>query len=153
MRIRKARKEDARRISLLKRETLKKINSKDYSKLFMDELFKKNNIKSILKNIKERDVFCLIEGVKILGVIDLEDCQIWGLYINSKVLGKGYRKILIEYVEDYAKKKGKKKIIIYPTKSAKKFYEKLGYKFCNNYANWIIKNEKMKFPKMEKRLK
>jgi len=136
MKIRKATKKDARKISLMRRETLKKINSKDYPKKIIDILYKKNSVKDILIKMRERTMFCATEKDKILGTIDLEGNKIGGLYVNPKYIGKGLGKKLLRYLEDYTKKKGLRKLMLYSTLTAEGFYKKQGYKLKKNEIGW-----------------
>ena len=82
MKIRKAKKEDARKIHLLRKKTFEKINSKDYSKEIIEVLNKKNSPKAIIEKMQKREMFCLTEKNKILGTIDLEGNKVGGLFIR-----------------------------------------------------------------------
>ena len=82
--------------------------------------------------MKQRDMFCLVDKDKILGVIDLEGNKIGGLFVRYNYLGNGLGKKLLTFMEDYAKKKNIKKVILYSTEYAYKFYLKQGYKFVES---------------------
>lgn len=158
MKIRKARKEDVRKISLLVRRTLKKVNYLDYSDVYLNYLLDENKIASILETMKKKEFFCCFDKGNLLGVINLEieetkEGQISGLYVKSTYLGHGYGKDLVDFVEKRAKKKGVKKMILYPTKSAEKFYMRLGYHYSGESIIWKMGNKKIKVLKMEKKLK
>ena len=151
--IRKAKPVDAKEISDLRRKTFNKINAKDYSKKHVEELNKKNTQKIILGKMKERDMFCITNNDKILGVIDLEDNKIGGLFIRCDYIGQGLGKRLMNFIEDYAKKKGIKKTILYSTKYAEMFYKKLGYKLIHKKQIDKGNGESYLEIKMEKTLK
>ena len=154
MKIRKATPKDAKRISTLRRQTLEKINKNDYPKRALEFLKKKNSPKHVLKSLKKRKFFVLVENNKILGCIeiDLKDYKIGGLYIDYRHLGKGYGWKLMQFIEKYAKSKKIKKVNLHPTKTAYKFYKKLGYKVTKRDI-WVGPGFRAKSVTMEKRLR
>lgn len=149
--IKKARIKDARKISLLRRETLKKINKNDYPKVFLDFLIKENSTKSIIKKIRKRDLFCAWNRDKLLGTIDLQGDKVGGLFIRGSEIGKGIGTWLMDFIEDYAYSKGIKKVRIYSTKFAFKFYKHRGYRLVKS-GYWVIGKNKSKDRVMVKRL-
>jgi N-acetylglutamate synthase-like GNAT family acetyltransferase len=154
MKIRKATSKDALKISNLKRETFEKINSKDYPKSFVKAWIKKQSQSHMLEHIKNDNIFCLIEGKKLIGTVGLYNKEIIGcLYVKYNQIGKGYGRKLMIFIENYSKKKGLKVAGLYPTITAIKFYEKLGYKKTKEYTNWEIGDSKFKVYKMEKKIK
>ena len=154
MEIRKAKKEDARKISVLKRKTIREINSKDYPKGVIDIMLKKNNLQNILKRIAKKDVFCGFSNNILVGTVTIEGNEIQGLAIKSSEVNKGYGKNLVEFIENYAIKKGMKKIMIYPSLTAQNFYKKLGYKKTGKTSTWKFKDKVLEsnVPIMEKQL-
>jgi len=155
MEIRKATKKDARRISTLRRQTLEKINKHDYPKAALEILKENYSKKSILEKLKKKKVFVLVDKGRILGSIEFNPKigRVQGLYIDYKHLGKGYGFKLMEFIENYAKKKKIKKIILYSTKTAFPFYKKLGYKLVKSKRTfWEGPGFKVKDLFMEKRL-
>ena len=128
MKIIKAKLKDYKKIAKLRKDTFNKIIGKYYSKKQIKDFHKQNPPKAILKKIKERDMFCLINNNKILGVIDLQGNKIGGFFIRYSQIKRGHGTKLLEFIENYAKKKVIKKVILYATKYAYKFYIKRGYK-------------------------
>ena len=57
-------------------------------------------------------------------------------------------------MENYAKKKGIKKLIVYPSLTAQNFYEKLGFKKSGKASTWKFKDKilELNVPEMEKKL-
>lgn len=140
MKIRKATKEDAGKISNLKRKTFERVNSRDYPKKFVKEWIKKQTPKHILEHINNSKVFCFVEGDKLLGVVRLYDNNVIGsLYVKWNSSGKGYGRKLMDFIETYAKRQGIKKVVLYSTITARKFYEKLGYKKVKGHHNKMEK--------------
>ncbi len=130
MRIRKAKKEEASIISRLIRNTILKINSKHYPKKQMQFELSCYTPSKIRKYFEEKIIFCLCEKDKIIGVsiLDFKEKTIESLYLNPKFIGQCLGKKILSFVENYAKKRGIKEIILYPTEYALEFYKKSGYK-------------------------
>jgi len=135
MKIRKAKKEDLSEISKLILNTLNKINAKEYEKKQFEIERKNHYVKELKKELEEKIFFVLIDKEKIIGVIqlDLKEKSIDRLFLNPKYIGRGLGKKLMIYAENYAKKKGIKKIILYPTDFALEFYKKAGYKITREF--------------------
>lgn len=153
MEIRRAKPEDFRRISYLRRQTLEKINKNDYPKATIDFLKKENSPGSIARKLKTRKIFVLTDRGKILGSIEinLKSGRIGGLFIDYRYLGKGYGSKLMQFIEKFAKTKGIKKINLHPTKTAYDFYKKLGYRLVKQDI-WEGPGFRVKSKTMEKRL-
>jgi len=151
MKIRKANIKDAKKISELKSKTLCRIN-KEYNQNQLNTWIKGETPTHIVKNIKLKDTFCLIENNKIVGVIDLNKNMIGGLFIKYNLVGKGFGKKLMDFIEKYALKKGVEKAFLYSTPYAVKFYKKLGYKTVSK-GIWILRGVKFPEVKMGKNLK
>jgi len=139
--IRKAKPEDVKRISKLRRQTLEKVNRNDYPHAAIDFLKKEEYMPAIiLKKLKTRKIFVLVnqEG-KILGCIDinLNTERVSGLYIDHRNLGKGYGLKLMQFIKKFAQAKNLKKIILHPTKTAYSFYKKLGYYYVKKIKHKI----------------
>ena len=151
--IRKARPEDVKRISTLKRQTLEKININDYPRPAIDFLKKEYSQRFILEKLKTRKVFVLVNSFKILGCIDINirTGRVGGLYIDYKHLHKGYGLKLMQFIENFARAKNIKKISLHPTKTAYPFYKKLGYEVIKRDI-WKGPGFKTKSIDMEKRL-
>jgi N-acetylglutamate synthase-like GNAT family acetyltransferase len=147
-------KEDARRMSVLKRNTFRKINIKDYPQEVIEAYCKKQTAKKMLEHIKNTDIFILENKEKLIGMISLYDKnRIGSLFIRANKVGKGYGKKLINYVEKYAKKKGLDKIGGHAIKTSQQFIKKLGYEKTKEFTWWNIGGHKYKLYKVEKKLK
>lgn len=60
--IRKARKKDASKISILQRKTLSELNKNDYPKVFLQFLISENSPQGVIDKLRKRDMFCAWEG-------------------------------------------------------------------------------------------
>jgi N-acetylglutamate synthase-like GNAT family acetyltransferase len=152
MKIKKAKEKDAKEISRLIKNTFKNINAKDYTKKHILSFNGQNSPKKILDKMKERDVFCLLDNNKIIGTIDLEKNKIGGFFIHHNHINKGNGTLLLKFIENYAKKKKIKKVILCSTKYAYKFYLKNNYKLVKK-GFWRINNLRFIKYKLEKKLK
>jgi len=151
MKIRRAELGDVKKISQLKKKTIEIINT-EYNKKQLNVLRKDYSIENIKKNVESREVFCLVDGEDILGVTDLKNDKIGSLFVRHDSVGKGYGGKLLNFIENYAKRKRVRKVWLYSTPYAKEFYLNKGFKIVDK-GIWI--NRGIKFPevKMEKNLK
>jgi len=152
LKIRKARLSDANAIYWLRRKTFEKINGETYSKEQIEFLNIKNNKEKIKSRIKNKSFFCLVNKNKLLGTIYLENETIGGLYIKWNKIKRGYGGLLMNFIEDYAKKKGLKKVNLRSTLTSINFYNKLGYKIIRKYTQ-IREGVKFRNTEMYKILK
>jgi len=157
IKIRKARLVDATNIANLIKKNLLKAKINKYNLEQKKGIIKKNTAKIVRENIRKFDVFCAFENGKLIGTIYFGEVysgenNIGGLYIDPIMLKKGLGKKLLEYTENYAKKKGIKKIDLYSLKHSKEFYLRQKYKINKIYI-WKVGNTKTKTYGMEKKLK
>ena len=151
MRIRRARPEDARKISLLRRKTLKERNKNDYPKVFLQFLINENSTRGIINKMRDRDMFCAWEDNTLLGTIDFGGNKIGGLFIKSSEIGKGIGTKLMDFIENYALSKKIKQVRLYSTKFAVNFYKKRGYHLSPS-GYWVIGKSRAKNRIMKKEL-
>jgi len=153
MKIRKARPVDAEEISKLIRQTFKNIISKDYPKKEHTLFFnRKNTKKKVLEKIKSHEMFYITDKNKILGTIYFDNDLVGGLYIRHDYIKKGIGTKLLKFIENYARKKGIKKVRLYSTKYGYPFYLKNNYRLVKK-GFWIVFNSRAINYYMEKRLK
>ena len=153
MKIRKAKPKDAKEIARLRKNTFMKINSKYHTKKQVRELNRTNNSKTIIKKIKERDMYCLEDNQEILGVIDLQKNKIGGFFIKYNKIDKGLGKKLMVFIENRAKKRGYKKVFLYSTKYAYPIYKRWGYNTIKPLKKDMPYINRYFSKKMEKKLK
>ncbi len=66
-------------------------------------------------------------------------CEVYWLAVKKKCQGQGFGRKLMEFIEQYAKKKGFRKVCLYTGKDmlrTRGFYEKRGYKFINEFSGY-----------------
>jgi len=150
--IKKARKKDARKISILRRKTLRELNKNDYPKVFIQFLTNENSTQGIINKMKVGMMFCAWEGDTLLGTIELIGNKIKGLFIKTSEIEKGIGTQLMDFIENYAHSKKIKQVRLYSTKSALSFYKKRGYHLSPS-GYWVLGKFKVKDRIMKKRLK
>jgi N-acetylglutamate synthase-like GNAT family acetyltransferase len=130
---------DARKISSLIINTIKKVNSKDYHPKHLQHELSCNTFSKIKEHIKNNFVFIAIEGDNIIGVVilDADNATITSLYIKESYIGRGIGKKLMEYIEQKAKKLGVRELKLYPTKFAENFYKRIGYKIKGKFIGTL----------------
>ncbi|MCX6816186.1 MAG: GNAT family N-acetyltransferase [Candidatus Aenigmarchaeota archaeon] len=90
--------------------------------------------------------FGYTENKELIGYVTLipffpgyKHCEVYWLAVRKKNQGKGIGRTLMHFIENYAKKKGFRKVFAYTGKNMKKtrkFYEKIGYKFVNEFPGY-----------------
>ncbi len=150
MEIRKATKKDARKISILRRKTLREVNKNDYPQEHLNFLINENSTQGIIKKMDERETFCMWENKILLGTVELKGDKILGLFIKSSEVGKGLGSKLMDFIEDYARSKKIKQVRLYSTKFAFNFYKKRGYRLVPS-GYWVIGKAKSKDKVMKKK--
>jgi len=151
MKIRLANKKDARKISILRRKTLRELNKNNYPKVFLQFLINENSTRGIINKMRDRDMFCAWEGNILLGTIDLGGNKIGRLFIKSSEIGKGIGTRLMDFIENYARSKRIKQVRLYSTKFALSFYKKRGYHLSPS-GYWVLGKSRVKDKIMRKRL-
>ena len=66
-------------------------------------------------------------------------CEVYWLAVKKKFQGRGIGTKLMDFIENYAKKKGFRKVCLYTGKDMKlsrKFYEKKGYSLVNEFHGY-----------------
>ncbi len=128
--IRKATKKDFSKLA--------KLIDKEYSKPPYNERWKKKNaLRTFDYFAKVGEIFILVDDNKIIGFIISRNehynkgssVMIEDLVVDSDFQGKGYGRLLVNYVEERGKKKKIKGIWLMASKNAPAFhfYKKMGY--------------------------
>ncbi len=152
MKIRLARDEDYAAMARLHRQTIRKVNSKDYSQDQIDVWSARPSAERFRKSAAKCKRWVAIADDKVVGFCDHGfDCELWGLYIHKDYIGKGIGSRLIKIAEDSLKKHGCKRVTLKGTITAKEFYQKQGYKVLREDLH-NINDKKLKIFVMAKKL-
>ncbi|MCA9459482.1 MAG: GNAT family N-acetyltransferase [Nanoarchaeota archaeon] len=155
MEIRKAEFGDAEEISKIVIDTIKNINSKDYSSEQIKVWVNSNSIENIRKKIqnKDRSTFVAIKNKEIVGYLAMYLMKnlLSSFYIKRENLGSGIGKKMIIFAEGLAKERGLKELLLESTLTAYSFYKSQGYILVKK-ENHIQEGVKIPIIKMKKEL-
>ena len=150
MKIRPSNPQDYAGIARLHRATIRNVNSKDYPEDIIKVWSGRTNAKRFRDSAHKCKRWVAVEKNKIVGFVDHgNDDELWGLYIHKDYVGKGIGSQLLRIAEDSLKKQGVGIIKIKATITAKKFYEKHGYKVVKK-ALHTVEGKKLEIYVMEK---
>jgi putative acetyltransferase len=124
---RKAKLSDAKELSEIRRGVFGNITGENYNKKLIAILSEDYSPEKLKKKIKKYPTFCLIKGKEIIGSVSLQGSEVKGVFVKSSHVRKGIGTKLMDFIENYARKKGLKKLHLWSAEKAKGFYEKLGY--------------------------
>ena len=119
---------DARKLSYLIRRALNEVNIKDYPKRVIVHLSKQNTPSKLIEKSKQRDIYVIVDGDRILGTASLENNNVFSVFVNPTYHGKGIGQRLMGHIERVAKKRGIDRLKLPSSLTAIGFYEKLGYR-------------------------
>ena len=104
--------------------------------------------KKILKRFKKKQelFFGFKQNDELIGYVTLKlffpgykHCEVYWLAVKKRCQCQGIGRKLMEFIEQYAKKSGFRKVYLYTGKDMMKtrgFYEKIGYKFINEFSGY-----------------
>jgi len=137
-RISKIQNNDIPRIILIHKECIAKTSANYYADEVINEWLEQITEENVKDQLDNSTWEKLIVNDEIIGFCqyDLEEQELYQIQILPKYQGKGYGKFLYKHMENEFLKNENKKVLLFSTLNAKKFYENMGFE--------IIK--KMKFP-------
>ncbi len=124
---RKAKLSDAEELSSIRRGVFGNIPGENYNKKLVAILYEAYSPEKIKEKIKIVPTFCLISAGKIIGSVSLKNSEIKGVFVKASYVRRGIGTRLMDYIENYAKKKKIKKVFLWSAEKAVGFYEKQGY--------------------------
>lgn len=128
MTFRKFELKDAKEISLLIRQALKLVNSKDYPEdniKFMVDYF---SPETVIELAQKRYMLIALNNTKIVGTGSLAGDTIYTVFVDPKEQGKGIGKKIMGKLEKLAKERQIRFLKVPSSITALKFYLKLGFK-------------------------
>jgi len=151
MRIRLVRDADYPEITRLRRQTIRTVNSNDYSEDIIQDWTTQANTQTFRNNAHKHKRWVAIEKNKIIGFCDHNfACELSRVYVHKDHLRKGVGSRMLAVAEKSLRKLGCKEVRIESTITAKKFYEKNGYKVLKK-TFYKTKNMRSTVYKMSKR--
>lgn len=152
--IRRAKLDDAELITGLIRETIKKVNSRDYSDEQISAWVANNTADKMNEFILgKRIIWVVFEGDELrgVGIFNQAIGEIGALYVKHDRLEEGIGGMLYSVIEDYARNEGYKELILCSTITALNFYKKQGYVRIKE-TNVEMNDVKIPCIKMKKKL-
>lgn len=130
-------------LARLHRQTIRKVNSKDYPQDIVHVWSGRTNAQRFRESASKCKRWVAIKNNKIIGFCDHNfKCELWGLYIHKDFVDQGIGSDLLREAEKSLKKQGCKRIKIKSTITAKNFYQKNGYEVIKKGFH-KIENKKM----------
>ncbi len=130
--IRKAVLADAEAISRVIIQTLKEVNTKDYSERVINAVITNFSAEQIAAKMKQRKIFVLMEKDHIIGTASLEGDLVRSVFVLPSKQGKKAGSLLMHYLEEVARKKNISCLTVSSSITAEGFYQKLGYSALRN---------------------
>jgi len=126
--VRKAKVTEAQAIIDLHDDTIRKINSRDYSQAQVEMWIGTRSIE-ITQSMIESDEYCVCvdHTGKLLGWGHLKENEIFGLYVFADHQSQGIGSAILEYMEKEAREAGIEELHSQSTIIALGFYRKQGY--------------------------
>jgi putative acetyltransferase len=143
--IRKAEHKDAEGIIQVHVDSIQEICSNDYSAPEIETWASMKFKPEVWRQRIDRDHFWVIDdngvirGFAHLAILDEEEGEVMGLYLTPPVLKKGLGKKLFLEMETLAVKYHLKRLSLLSTKTAKSFYERLGFRQFSSDTSVDIK--------------
>lgn len=150
MKIRLARDEDYAEIARFRRQTIRNINSQDYSESIIHDWTAQTTTQKFRENAHKYKRWVAVEKDTIIGFCDHSlECELSRIYVHRNYLRKGVGSHLLKVAEVSLKKQGCKEINLESTITAREFYEKNGYRVVKKSIH-TTKNTKSTIYKMIK---
>jgi GNAT superfamily N-acetyltransferase len=126
---------DSEETSLVIRKALVEVNSKDYPETVIRNLCQKFAPENLKTLAQTRDIFVATEHGRILGTVSLEQNTIYTVFVHPEYHGQGVGTRLMAHIEGVAQQQGHITVKLFASTTARRFYEKLGYKAVQEIHN------------------
>jgi GNAT superfamily N-acetyltransferase len=118
---------DAPLISALCQKTIRQSNAADYSADEINAVCEDFSVEKVMSCMLRRYVVVLKHHGLIAGTVSLDKDKLHSLFVSPELQGFGYGAILVEYIENYARKSGVASMCVSSSITAQGFYKRLGY--------------------------
>ncbi len=125
MQIKRMERSDCSPTSQLIERTIRTVNARFYPPVIVESAVKHY---SRLEQKNESARFIIKENNEIIATIGLIGNVVCGLFVDPKHQKKGIGKMLMEKVEQLARERGEKELVLFSSVNAVEFYLNLGYK-------------------------
>jgi len=140
--VRKARIDEAQAITLLHTDTVRRINSRDYSPAQIDAWLGNPRVELTQSMIAAGQYYvCVNKDGKLLGFGNIKGNRLFGLYVCADHQGQGIGSALLNRMEKDAARNGFLEIETESTLTAESFYKGKGYQEVERKRRKIAKGE------------
>lgn len=150
MRIRRFRKEDARKVSTLIKQNLLEVNT-EYSEATTAALLSQTTPSKLIERSKERNYYVAVEKGRILGIGGYREDAVHTFFVRPDCHGQGIGTQLLTRVLQDAKAEGIKTMHAASTRHAEQFYASFGFTRIDERTAPYF-GTTLRFVRMEKRL-
>lgn len=125
---------DYEEVAALRRETIQKINARDYEESIIRGWAEKRSPAYFRETAKEFKRWVADENGQVIGFSEHGDaCEVTRMYVHKDHLRKGVGSKLLKTAESSLIEKGCRSIMIESTITARGFYEKHGYTMIEKF--------------------
>lgn len=144
---------DAVTVTRLHRNTIRKINSKDYPKHVIKVWSGRNTVSWLRENFATEQRYVAVVKGQVVGFINLspDGKTLQALYVRQNYIGRGAGSALMKKAEQVIRQSGRKSMTVTSSVTARPFYEKQGFKVIKPITD-LIKGVKVRGWKMRKSL-
>ncbi|MEO1517461.1 MAG: GNAT family N-acetyltransferase [Bacteroidota bacterium] len=135
--IKKAKPQDARRISYLIRQNTDKVADNPYSEAQKKAWKQANTPGKIAKSMQQKTIWCAWEKGRLMGTIARKGNELMGLYVSHTQRGKGIGGQLLAHLEAQARAAGITDLFLYATPSGEVFYQSRGFIAVEKASVWV----------------
>lgn len=152
MHIRPVQDQDYAEVALLRSQTIRTVNAKDYPEDVIENWSAKMNAEDLRKSADTCKRWIAVEGEKIIGFCEHTfDGEVSRIYVHTGHLRRGVGSRLLKVAEQSIQEQGCTEIHLESTVTAKEFYVKNGYQVKEK--NFHNNNKKEPIYKMSKKLR
>jgi len=153
MNIRKARVEEAQAIIDLHADTVRRVNSRDYTPEQIDAWLGKRKVEITEAMIRDGQYYvCVSADGDLLGVGNIKGNRLFGLYVSAGHQGEGVGSALLGQMEADALRSGVAEIETESTLTAEGFYKSHGYQEVERKTLSIVNGQTLEVVGIKKTL-
>ncbi|HUW81677.1 MAG TPA: GNAT family N-acetyltransferase [Phycisphaerae bacterium] len=154
MHVRKARVEEAQGIIDLHVDTVRRVNSRDYSPEQIDAWLGRRRVEVTEAMIRDGQYYvCVDDAGHLLGLGNIKGNELVALYVSADHQGEGVGSAIVRRIEEDAFRDGISQIKTDSTVTAEGFYRRQGYVAVERKVLNIARGQTLQVVAMTKKLK
>src|ERR1044072_1143856 len=126
--IRPFREEDAQEVSALISRCLNETLSLEFTEAQLRFFYDRFSPDGLRRLATECTMFVAVEGKRILGTASLAGDRVKGVFVNPSCYRQGIGALLLNHLEDEARRRNITECVLHANHHASGFYERLGYR-------------------------